>query len=127
VLNGLYLQAEVGVTAELRDPPGLRYFYGFDAELRANDVVYAYVETTGTLKYLGSEDFGAFRFMVASFGMKFVPSKGGLPTVLANKDGPIIMHDKKPFVVTLGANIPYSTNYWGFYQGSVTVGAEWYL
>lgn len=127
VLEGLYLQAEVGVDAELRDPAGLRFFYGFNAELRANAVVYAYLETTGTLKYLGSEDFGSFQFMVASFGMKFVPSKGGFPTQLANKEGVIITHEKKPIVIVLGANIPYSARYWGFYRGSVTVGAEWYL
>ncbi|MDP2307686.1 MAG: hypothetical protein Q8P18_16805 [Pseudomonadota bacterium] len=127
VLEGLYLQAEVGVDAELRDPAGVRLFYGFNAELRANEVVYAYLETTGTLKYLGSQDFGSFQFMVASFGMKFVPSKGGFPSQLANKQGLFITHEKKPIVIVLGANIPYSARYWGFYRGSVTVGAEWYL
>ena len=30
-------------------------------------------------------------------------------------------------MIVLGANIPYSARYWGFYRGSVTVGAEWYL
>jgi hypothetical protein len=128
VLEGLYLQAEIGVDAELRDPAGLRLFYGFNAELRANQVVYAYLETTGTFKYLGAQDFDSFQFLVASFGMKFVPSKGGFPTLLANKgNSPFILHDKKPIVIVLGANIPYSARYWGFYRGSVTVGAEWYL
>ena len=127
VLDGLYLQAEVGVDAELRDPAGLRMFYGFNAELRANEVVYAYLETTGTFKYLGATDTPTFQFLVASFGMKFVPSKGGFPTVLANKSGLFITHDKKPIVIVLGANIPYSNKYWGFYRGSVTIGAEWYL
>ncbi|MDP2316173.1 MAG: hypothetical protein Q8P41_24965 [Pseudomonadota bacterium] len=127
ILQGLYLQGEFGVDLELRDPAGLRMFYGFNAELRANEVVYAYVETTGTLKYLGQQDFKTFQFMVASFGMKFVPSKGGFPTLLANKTGVFITHEKKPVVIVLGANIPYSARYWGFYRGSVTIGAEWYM
>ncbi len=127
ILQGLYLQAMVGLDAELRSPLGLRYFYGFNAELRANEVVYAYAETSGTLKYLGADNFDPFRFMVLSFGMKFVPTKGGFPTVLAEKDGFFVSHDKKPVVIVLGANIPYSSRYWGFYRGSVTLGAEWYL
>ena len=127
VMQGLYLQAAVGITGELRDPPGLRYFYGFDAELRPADLVYVFVETTGELKYLGSDQFDSFQFMVASFGLKFVPTKGGFPSVLANKEGFLITHDKKPLVISLGANIPYSYRYWGFYRGSVTIGAEFYL
>ncbi len=126
-LQGLHLQAEIGVTAELRDPAGLRYFYGINAELRANEVVYAFAETSGTIKYLGADEFSAFNFMVVSFGMKFVPTKGGMPMVTAKKNGPFILHDSKPVVIILGANIPYSHKYWGFYQGSVTLGGEWYL
>lgn len=127
VLEGLFLQAEVGIDAELRSPAGLRFFYGLNAELRANEVVYAFLETSGTFKYLGAPDVNPFQFLVASFGMKFVPSKGGFPTVLANKTGLFVTHDKKPIVIVLGANIPYSNKYWGFYRGSVTIGAEWYL
>jgi hypothetical protein len=127
ILEGLYLQAELGVDTELRAPVGLRYFYGVNAELRANDIVYAFVETSGTLKYLGATDFDPFGFMVASFGMKFVPTKGGFPSVLAEDGGVFVKHSKRPVLITLGANIPYSTHYWGFYRGSVTIGAEWYL
>ncbi|MFN7143738.1 MAG: hypothetical protein ACK4YP_08195 [Myxococcota bacterium] len=127
ILEGLYLQAEFGIDAELRNPAGLRLFYGFNAELRANEVVYAFAETSGTFKHLGADAYDPFRFMVASFGMKFVPTKGGFPDVLANEDGFFVSHDKKPVLIVLGANIPYSTRYWGFYRGSVTLGAEWYL
>jgi len=127
VLEGLYLQASLGVDAELRSPVGMRYVYGFNAELRPNDVVYAFVETTGELKFLGADAFDPFKFMVLSFGMKFVPTKGGLSTVLAEKDGFFVSHAKKPVVLVLGANFPYASRYWGFYQGSVTLGAQWYL
>lgn len=126
-LQGLYVQASLGADTELRDPFGVRYFYGLNAELRANQVVYAFLETSGEVKHLGNAAFDPFRFMVLSFGMKFVPTKGGMPSVLAEKNGFFVSHDKRPIVVVLGANIPYSTRYWGFYEGSVTLGAEWYL
>lgn len=126
-LQGLYLQASIGTDLELRDPVGARVAYGFAAELRANEVVYAFVETSGTLKHLGEDQYDAFQFMVMSFGMKFVPTKGGFPSVLAEKNGAFVSHDKSPVVIVLGANIPYATRYWGFYRGSVTLGAEWYL
>lgn len=126
-LEGLYLQTSLGVDAELRNPFGMRYFYGFNAELRANQVVYAFLETSGEIKHIGEDAFDPFRFMVLSFGMKFVPTKGGMPTVLAEKNGFLVSHEKKPVVVVLGANFPYSSRYWGFYEGSVTLGAEWYL
>lgn len=127
VMEGLFLELSLGVDGELRKYPAVRYFYGFSAELRPNNVVHAFVETSGTLKHVGLDEFEAFRFQVASFGIKFVPTKGGFPTILAEKGGVFVKHQQKPIVIILGANIPYSSRYWGFYSGSITLGAEWYL
>lgn len=127
VMEGLFLELSLGVDGELRKYPAVRYFYGFSAELRPNNVVHAFIETSGTLKYIGIDEFEAFRFQTASFGIKFVPTKGGFPTILAEKGGIFVKHQQKPIVIVLGANIPYSTRYWGFYQGAITLGAEWYL
>jgi hypothetical protein len=115
VLDGLDVQAQVGIDAELRDPAGLRYQAGLAAELRAAEIVSAFAETSMEFKYLGNDDFGSFRFMVATFGLRFRGAKE------RNADGDGRLD------VALGANMPYSTNYWGFYRGAVSLDADYAL
>jgi hypothetical protein len=115
VMEGLDVQAQFGLDAELRDPAGLRYNAGLAAELRASEIVSAYAETSMEFKYLGNDDFGTFRFMVASFGLRFRAAKA------RNDDGDGRLD------VGLGANMPYSLNYWGFYRGAVSVDADYAL
>jgi hypothetical protein len=115
VLDGLDVQAQFGVDAELRDPAGLRYNAGLAAELRAAEIVSAFAETSMTFKYLGNDDYGPFRFMVATFGLRFRGAKE------RNADGDGRLD------VGLGANMPYSINYWGFYRGAVSIDADYAL
>ncbi len=115
VLDGLDLQLQVGVDTELRDPLGARFSGGFNAELKASEMVSAFVETTGEFKYLNNDDYGPFRFMTATFGLKFRGAKA------RNDDGDGRLD------VGLAANIPYSYNYWGFYRGAVSVDADYAL
>jgi hypothetical protein len=115
VLDGLDVQAQFGVDAELRDPAGLRYNAGLAAELRAAEIVSAFAETSMTFKYLGNDDYGPFRFMVTTFGLRFRGAKE------RNADGDGRLD------VGLGANLPYSINYWGFYRGAVSIDADYAL
>lgn len=115
VLGGLDVQAQIGIDTELRDPVGLRYFYGAGAQLQASERVAAFFETTGNMKYLGNDDFEPFRFNVLSFGLKFNAAPGRDENGAGRLD------------VGLAANFPYTYRYWGFYQGAVTIMADWYL
>jgi hypothetical protein len=121
VLDGLDIQAQLGTDLELRSPFAARYFGGLNATLRANEMVSVFLETSNNFKYLGSgdEDFaleGPFRFMVATFGIKFRASKGHDE---ADQDGRMDLG--------LAASIPYSYNYWGFYRGAVGITGDYYL
>ena len=115
LLEGLDVMAQVGTDLELRDPFGLRMFGGLHLELQANKTVSAFVETTANFKDLGNEAHGPYRFLVASFGLRFTAVKGKNE----NDDGRID--------VGLGANTPYSINYWGFYRGAISAAADWNL
>jgi hypothetical protein len=115
VLGGLDVQGGVGLDAELRDPFGLRYEANLGASLQASPIVSAFAETSTDYKYLGNDSVDPFRFMVATFGMEFQAVKAKN----AQGDGRLDVH--------LAANIPYHAKYWGFYEGAVTLGADWYL
>jgi hypothetical protein len=130
VMQGLDVQAQVGLDLELRSPQALRYEAGLAAELRASDVVSAFVETSMDFKYLGGIPYDSvneagetvtmktgsgMRFAVATFGLKFQASKP------RNDDGDGRLD------VGLGANIPASSNYWGFYNGAVSIDGDWRL
>lgn len=115
VLGGLDVQGSLGVDAEVRDTFALRYEANAGAALQASPIVSAFVETSTDTKYLKNDAVDPFRFMVASFGMKFQAVK----PKNAEGDGRLDVH--------LAANIPYAYKYWGFYEGAVTIGADWYL
>lgn len=115
VLEGLDLQGQIGIDAELRNPVGIRYFGGVGGHLQASDKVGVFLETSVNMKYLGADDYETFQFMVMSFGMKFNAMKA------KNTDG------KGRLDVGLAADFPYSYRYWGFYRGAVTLMADWYL
>lgn len=116
VMDGLDVQAQIAVDVEARDPAGIRYFGGFGAELRPNSTVSVFAETSMNFKYIGNDDFnGPFRFLITTFGLRFNAAKP------KNEDG-----DGK-LDIGLGANVPYSTNYWGFYEGAITANADYYL
>ena len=120
-LDGLDIQAQVASDLELREPFAARFFGGLNATLRANEMVSVFVETSINFKYMGEgdEDFALeepFRFMVATFGIKFRAAKGHDQ---ADQDGRMDLG--------LAANIPYSYNYWGFYRGAVGITGDYYL
>jgi hypothetical protein len=116
-MEGLDLQATLAVDPEFRSPFGMRYFGGFGAELHPNKTVAVFAETTMNYKHwpTDDEDFGPFRFDVVTFGLKFNVNKP------KNADG------DQQIDVGIGANIPYSINYWGFYRGAVDVNGNWNL
>lgn len=120
VAQGLDLQLVGGLSGELQSFPVLRWIGGFNAELRPNDTVYIFAETTLSQKSVSPEQAGitrefAYWYAVGSFGLKFAPIKGkGV-----DKDGRLLME--------LGASSPYYHRYWGFYQGSVNFGASYYF
>ena len=115
VLGGLDVQGSLGVDAEVREAFALRYEANAGAALQASPIVSAFVVTSTDTKYLKNDAVDPFRFMVASFGMKFQAVK----PKNAEGDGRLDVH--------LAANIPYAYKYWGFYEGAVTIGADWYL
>ncbi len=126
VLEGLDLQAQVGMDIEARSPFSPRYEAGFAAELRATSVVSAFVETSADFKYPGGIPYegtggadmttpSGYRFVVATFGLRFQAAKP------RNDDGDGRLD------VGLGANLPASANYWGFYQGAATIDGDWRL
>lgn len=115
LMDGLDLQLELAPVIELYAPAGLRYSYGFNANLQLNPVVGVFLETTGNMKYLGDDDVDGFIYNVGTFGLKFVPAQGKGE----NKDGRLVLN--------LAANVPYVANYWSFYQGNMQLGAEYYF
>ena len=58
------------------------------------------------------EQIGSFRFNTVTFGIKFVNRKG------ASTDR---------FETGIGANVPYTTNYWGNHYGAVAGDLNYYL
>lgn len=115
VADGLDLQVMVGAVAELSKPAAMRYTAGLSGELRANETVAIFGETTLNTKYLASPEVNPFSFDIATFGLKFFPMKGKGD----NLDGRLF--------VDLSASIPYSWHYWGFYQAAVKSNLAYYF
>lgn len=120
VAEGLDLQLVGGLSGELQSFPVLRWLGGFNAELRANDTLYLFAETTINQKAVTPQQGGVTReftywYCVGSFGLRFVPVKGKD----IDQDGRLVME--------LGASSPYYHRYWGFYQGSVNFGGSYYF
>lgn len=120
VMEGLDLQLVGGLSGELQSFPTLRWNGGFNAELRPNDTVYIFAETTLNHKAVHPMQGGiqrdfAFWYNTATFGLKFAPIKGkGV-----DKDGRVVLE--------LAASTPYARNYWGFYQGAVQFSGHYYF
>lgn len=115
VMDGLDVQATLAVDPEFRDPFGMRYFAGLGAQLHPNETVSVFLESSMNMKHLGSEEVEPFRFMITTFGLKFTAAKP------KNQDG------DRQVDLGIGANIPYSVNYWGFYRGAVTIDGSYNL
>ncbi len=117
VLNGLDVCAQVSLVPEFHQPLTSRYLGGVSAELRANDTVYAFVESAVNLSPVdsGQSSPKLFSFDTASFGLRFVPTKH----VQDNGSGKA--------EIGLGANIPYYHDYWSLYQGAVNADVNYYL
>ncbi|MEN9787550.1 MAG: hypothetical protein RLZZ299_2814 [Pseudomonadota bacterium] len=129
VLGGLDVQGSVGTDLEFRAPFGPRLEANLAAELQASPVVGIFLETSNDLKPWSYEDRilmpdgtlqdaterKQMRFFVGTFGMRFMAVKP--------KDD----SGRGRVNVALAANVPYSSNYWGFYEGAVSLAADWYL
>ena len=71
-----------------------------------------YMETSTTMKALGWEQGGSFRFNVLTFGIKIIGrQESGDPQ----------------YEIGAGASAPYTTNYWGYHVGSVTGDLNYFL
>lgn len=115
-LKGLDIGAQMAVDIETREYSDLRYNWGLNANLRANDVVSVFWEWSWDAKYLSHPDVDdSFRFFTTTFGLKFTAKKQTDDQGSGRLD------------VGLGAALPYATNYWGFYLGGVDVLADYYL
>ena len=112
VLGGLDVAAQVSMVPEFHTPLQARYGGGVTAELRANETVYAFVETAVNMSPVADR---LFAFDTVSFGLRFVP------TQKVKEDG------SGKAVVGLGANLPYYHNYWQLYQGAVNADVNYYL
>ncbi len=129
VLGGLDVQGSVGSDLEFRAPFGPRLEANLAAELQASPVVGIFLETSNDLKPWSydarvvmpdgtlqeSTEHKQMRFLVGTFGMRFMAVKPKDDTGRGRVN------------VALAANVPYSANYWGFYEGAVTLAADWYL
>jgi hypothetical protein len=112
VLEGLDVAVQVSVIPEFHKPFNLRYTGGLTAELRANEIVYAFTETQFNFRKVESS---LFEFNTVSFGLRFVPKK-------KNNDS-----GGGRAVVGIGANVPYLHDYWSLYQGAVNADLNYYL
>ena len=71
-----------------------------------------YMETSSTMKALAWEEGNAFRFNVLTFGIKVIGrQQSGDPQ----------------YEIGAGASAPYTTNYWGYHNGSITGDFNYYL
>jgi hypothetical protein len=71
-----------------------------------------YMETSVTMKALGWDEGGSFRFNVVTFGLKIM---GRQPS------------GDPQYEIGVGATAPYTTNYWRYHQGSITGDLNYYL
>jgi hypothetical protein len=115
VMEGLDLQASVAIDVETREDSDLRWSWAVLGGLRPNEVVSVFWEWNWDAKYLSHPDVSTFRFFTTSFGLKFQARR---PT---NEQG-----DGK-LDVGIGASFPYSSNYWGFYAGSVNLLSDFHF
>lgn len=116
LLDGLDIQAQIGARLDLRSGFDPIYSAGLSIELRPSEVVTAFVETTGDIKYLGADDVEQpFKFFVATFGLRFRAKK---PTNTQG-DGRID--------VGLAASAPYAYSYWADYNGAANIAGDFYL
>ncbi len=94
---------------KLFDP---RLVGGANVTLIPSPTVRVYMETSTTMKALGWEEGGTFRFNVLTFGIKVMGrQKNGDPQ----------------YEIGTGASAPYTTNYWGYHVGSITGDFNYYL
>lgn len=92
-------QAQVGVDLLLQSPASVVTIGGGNLTYHASNKVSFFLETSVNMKNLFWDEGGIFRFNIVSFGITFNVGKNGQ--------------------ATLGANAPYTTNYWGYHLGSV--------
>jgi hypothetical protein len=92
------------------------YPAGLIIELRPNEIVSAFVETSMDIRYLSSDEINeSFKYFVGTFGIRFRAKK---PT---NDDG-----DGK-ITAGLAATAPYAYSYLGYYRGAATIFGDIYL
>lgn len=109
----LDVQIQAGADLELRQLLGVRMLGGLNLSYRASDTVGMFVESGYSLKDIGGQT-GVGYFNVATFGMKFFPSKKGTGV-------------NENIQVDMGATVPYSTNYYSFHYGSIMGQANYFL
>jgi len=102
VAEGLDVQVQAGAEVELRGR--VIYSGGFNAFMRLNDRVGAFIESSSNLKR-GVEQSASndrpFAFNVFTVGMRFQPGSG----------------EDTRFAVN--TNVPYANNYWGHHFGAI--------
>lgn len=114
----LDLQIQGGPDFEMRSFDSgmpIRIVGGLNATYHASDTVRVFVESGVHMKQLTRQG-GSFRFNTVSFGMKFFPKK--------DKRYDTVSDDVE---VNMGANVPYSYNYWTYHLGSAIVQGNIYL
>ena len=104
VVQGLDVQLIGGGDFEFRSSDGvqIRTIGGANATLIAADNVAVFFETSTNLKHILWEE-GTFAFNVLTFGFRFMPGE----------------QLDLPMQAALAADVPYSTQYWGYHYGAV--------
>lgn len=106
------LQGQFGGELEITGPVGFRLFGGANVTWRASDSVALFGETSIQAKNLTFAEGKPFNFTVLTFGMKFMPVPNGM--------------DPGQLQINVGANVPYSTNYWMYHFGSIMAQINYY-
>lgn len=115
VMEGLDIQANMAIDVETREDSDLRWSWALVGGLRPNEIVSVFWEWNWDAKYLSNPDVDTFTFFTTNLGLKFQAKKA------TNEQG-----DGK-IDVGIGASFPYTTNYWGFYAGSVNFLGDFYF
>lgn len=115
VMSGLDVQGQVGVDLPFGygDRFSPDYIGGLNVSLAPSEVLRIYAETSTTMKDpFNAEIEHAFRYNVATIGLKFIVRKGKT-TDLAE--------------IGAAASLPYANSYWGYHYGAVGADALIYM
>ncbi len=115
VLSGLDLQGQLGVDLPLGygDRFSPRYIGGLNVSVAPSEILRVYMEASSTIKDPFTDEVdSAFRYNLATIGMKFIVRKGKTS-------------DRAE--IGAAASLPFANSYWGYHYGAIGADALIYL